>query len=59
MASNFNIRRDLLGGQFLSKKRWRDSGCLCFTSSFLILIYITVNLGIESTQLAQSKKSES
>ncbi|MCI1720290.1 MAG: hypothetical protein LKM37_04645 [Bacteroidales bacterium] len=55
MGSNFNIRRDVLGGQFLSKKKMAGQWLFILYIFFLILLYITINLGIESTQLAQSK----
>lgn len=51
----FSIRNDLLGGQFLSKSKMAGQWLFILYLFLLILLYITINLGVQRTQLAQSK----
>lgn len=53
--ARFNIRRDLLGGQFLSKRQMAGQWLFIIYIFFLIVLYITINLGFERTQLAIAK----
>ncbi len=53
--AKFSIKSDLLGGQFLSQdKVSRQWGFILYVF-LLVLLYITINLGVQKTQLAQSK----
>lgn len=53
--SRFSVRNDLLGGQFLSKSKMTGQWLFILYLFLLILLYITINLGVQKTQLAQSK----
>lgn len=51
----FSITGDLLGGQFLSRQRTTTQWLFILYIFFLILLYITINLGVEKTQLTQRR----
>ncbi|MGM9773654.1 MAG: FtsL-like putative cell division protein [Candidatus Egerieousia sp.] len=53
--AKFSIKSDLLGGQFLSKDKVSRQWGFILYIFLLILLYITINLGVQKTQLAQSK----
>ena len=55
MANKFNIRRDLLGGQFLSSKQLAGQWVFIIYIFFLIFLYITINLAVIKTHKDTSR----
>lgn len=51
----FSITGDILGGQFLIRQKMTSQWLFILYIFFLILLYITINLGVEKTQLTQRR----
>lgn len=53
--TGFNFTSDVFGGQFLSKMRMTGQWIFILYLFFLIIIYISINLGVTKTQLTQRR----
>ena len=51
----FSVTGDILGGQFLAKKELSKQWFFILYIFVLVLIYISINLGVEKTQLSQRR----
>lgn len=51
----FNFTSDVFGGQFLSRMKMTSQWAFIFYIFFLILVYISINLGVAKTQLTQRR----
>ncbi|MEF9931527.1 MAG: FtsL-like putative cell division protein [Bacteroidales bacterium] len=51
----FSIAGDLLGGQFLTRQKMTSQWFFILYIFLLTLLYITINLGVEKTQLTQRR----
>ncbi len=54
-VKGFSITGDILGGQFLSRQKITAQWLFILYIFLLILLYITINLGVEKTQLTQRR----
>ncbi|MBQ3522391.1 MAG: hypothetical protein IJA38_06120 [Bacteroidales bacterium] len=52
---SFNFMSDVFGGQFLSKMKMTGQWLFILYVFFLIIIYISINLGVARTQLTQRR----
>ncbi|MBR7157314.1 MAG: hypothetical protein IKD16_02840 [Bacteroidales bacterium] len=52
---SFNFMSDVFGGQFLSKMKMTGQWLFILYIFFLIIVYISINLGVAKTQLSQRR----
>ena len=53
--TGFNFTSDVFGGQFLSKMRMTGQWIFILYLFFLIILYISINLGVAKTHLTQRR----
>lgn len=54
-SKGFSITGDILGGQFLTRQNMTSQWFFILYVFALVLLYITINLGVEKTQLTQRR----